>query len=212
MNVFEKLYKTLRKKYGKPKTQWELWCKGPKTEKERERVLIGAILTQRTNWKNVELALDNLQKKRAVSLKGVYRLGSKKLAPLVKPAGFYRTKAGYLFNLAGFVVENYGSSDKMKRADEKILREELLKLKGVGPETADSILLYALDKPVFVIDEYTKRFAKKHSLAAKMDYYSLQKLFEKNLRKDVGLYQDFHALIVIDGKNKGLGNKNKTFY
>lgn len=212
MNAFEKLYKELKKKYGKPKTQWELWCKRPKTEKEREKVLIGAILTQRTNWKNVELALDNLRKRRAASLKGVYRLGSKKLAPLIKPAGFYKTKAGYLFNLAEFIVENYGSPEKMKRADEKTLREELLKLKGIGPETADSILLYALDKPVFVIDEYTKRLVKKHYLSAKTDYYSLQKLFEKNLRKDVGLYQDFHALIVIDGKNKGLGNKNKTFY
>lgn len=212
MNAFEKLYKELKKKYGKPKTQWELWCKRPKTEKEREEVLIGAILTQRTNWKNVELSLDNLRKKRVASLKGVYRLGSKKLAPLIKPAGFYKTKAGYLFNLAGFVIEKYGSPEKMKKVEEKILREELLKLKGVGPETADSILLYALDKPVFVIDEYTKRFAKKHNLAAKTDYYSLQKLFEKNLRKDMGLYQDFHALIVIDGKNESSGNKNKTFY
>lgn len=202
MNAFEKLYKALRKKYGKPKTQWELWCKRPKTRKEREKVIIGAILTQRTNWKNVELALANLQKKKAASLKGIYRLGSKKIAPLIKPAGFYKTKAGYLFNLAEFVVENYGSPEKMKMVEEKILREELLKLKGIGPETADSILLYALDKPVFVIDEYTKRFAKKHNLAAKTDYYSLQKLFENNLRKEVKLYQDFHALIVIDGKNK----------
>lgn len=208
MNVFEKLYNELKKKYGKPKTQWELWCKRPKTEKERERVLIGAILTQRTNWKNVELALNNLQKKRIASLKGVYRLGSQKLAPLIKPAGFYKTKAGYLFTLAEFVIENYGSSEKMKMADEEILREGLLKLKGIGPETADSILLYALDKPVFVIDEYTKRLVKKHNLAAKTDYYLLQKLFEKNLRKDLGLFQDFHALIVIDGKNEGSGNKN----
>lgn len=208
MNAFEKLYKTLKKKCGKPKTQWELWCKRPKTEKEREKVLIGAILTQRTNWKNAELALDNLQKKRVTSFKGIYRLGSKKLAPLIKPAGFYKTKAGYLFNLAEFVIENYRSSEKMKRAEEKILREELLKLKGIGPETADSILLYALDKPVFVIDEYTKRFAKKHNLAAKMDYYSLQKLFEKNLKKNLKLYQDFHALIVIDGKNDGRGLQN----
>lgn len=212
MNAFEKLYKELKKKYGKPKTQWGLWCKRPKTEKERERVLIGAILTQRTNWKNVELALDNLRKRRAASLKGVYRLGSKKLAPLIKPAGFYKTKAGYLFNLAGFVVKNYGSLERMKKAEEKALREELLKLKGIGPETADSILLYALDKPIFVIDEYTKRLVKKHNLAAKTDYHLLQKLFEKNLKKNLKLYQDFHALIVIDGKNKGLGNKNKTFY
>lgn len=202
MNDFEKLYKELKKKYGKPKKQWSLWCQRPKIEKEREEVLIGAILTQRTNWKNAELALNNLRKKGIGSLNDIYRLGSRKLVPLIKPAGFYQIKAEYLFNLAKFVIENYGNLEKMKRDDGKTLREKLLKLKGIGPETADSILLYALDKPVFVIDEYTKRWVEKHHLATKTDYCFLQKLFEENLRKDLKLYQDFHALIVIDGKHK----------
>ena len=201
MNVFEKLYKELKKKYGTPKGQWKLWCKRPKTGREREEVIIGAILTQRTNWRNVELAINNLKRVKINSLKNIYRLGEKRLAPLIKPSGFYQTKAQYLFNLARSIIKDYGSLGRMKKMELKELREELLKLKGIGPETADSILLYALEKPIFVIDEYTKRLVKKHNLATKTDYYFLQKLFEENLRRDYRLYQDFHALIVIDGKN-----------
>jgi endonuclease-3 related protein len=89
----------------------------------------------------------------------------------------------------------------MRGAELKELREELLKLKGIGPETADSILLYALDKPIFVIDEYTRRLVEKQGLANNLSYAFLQKLFEENLRRDFRLYQDFHALIVINGKN-----------
>jgi len=202
MNVFEKLYKELREEYGIPKGQWKLWCKRPKTEREREEVIIGAILTQRTNWKNVELALNNLKKARVKSLKDIYRMGAEKLTPLIKPSGFYKVKAQYLFNLAKFIIKNYGGLVRMRKAELKELREELLELKGIGPETADSILLYALDKPVFVIDEYTRRLVQKRSLADNLSYAFLQKLFEKNLRKDFRLYQDFHALVVINGKNK----------
>jgi len=198
MNVFEKLYKELKRKYGTPKGQWKLWCKRPKTKREREEVIIGAILTQRTNWKNVELALNNLKKAKINLLKDIYQLGAKKLAPLIKPSGFYKTKAQYLLNLAEFIVKN---SSIIKKAELKELREKLLKLKGIGPETADSILLYALDKPIFVIDEYTRRLVKNHNLADKTDYQFLQKLFEENLRKDYCLYQDLHALIVINAKN-----------
>jgi len=202
MNVFEKIYKGLKRKYGTPKGQWKLWCKRPKTERGREEVIIGAILTQRTNWKNVELALNNLKKAKINSLRDIYQLGEKRLAPLIKPSGFYKAKAQYLFNLAKFIVENYGSLEKgMKKAELKELREELLELKGIGPETCDSILLYALDKPIFVIDEYTRRLLKKYNLAAQTNYQFLQKSFEGNLRKDFRLYQDFHALIVINGKN-----------
>ncbi len=202
MNVFEKLYKGLKRKYGTPKGQWQLWCKRPKTKREREEVVIGAILTQRTNWRNVEIAINNLKRAKINSLKNIYRLGPKKVENLIKPSGFYKAKAQYLFNLAKFIIENYGSLEKgMKKAELKELREELLKLKGIGPETADSILLYALDKPIFVIDEYTRRLVKKHNLADQTNYQFLQKSFEGNLRKDFRLYQDFHALIVINGKN-----------
>ncbi|MGB9743442.1 MAG: endonuclease III domain-containing protein [Minisyncoccales bacterium] len=199
---FKKLYCELRKKYGQPAGQWCLWCQRPKTEKEEEEVIIGAILTQRTNWRNVERAMENLKKQGFASLRNIVRLGKKKIIPLIQPAGFYKTKANYLFNLARFIIETYGSVEKMKKIKVHQLREELLKLKGIGPETADSILLYALAKPIFVIDEYTRRLVKQRRLAKNLTYAYLQKLFEKNLKKDYRLYQDFHALIVIDGKNK----------
>jgi len=202
MNTFKKLYKELKSKYGCPKGQWSLWCKRPKTEREREKVLIGAILTQRTNWKNVELALSNLKRAKINSLKDIYKSGVKKLSPFIKPAGFYLIKANYLSGLAKFILKNYGNLEKMRRSDLCKLRKELLRQRGIGPETADSILLYALDKPIFVIDEYTRRLVKKRNLAKNLSYGFLQKLFEKNLKKDFRLYQDLHALIVIDGKNK----------
>jgi len=202
MNNFEKVYKELKKKYGCPRGQWSLWCKRPKTEREREEVIIGAILTQRTNWKNVELALNNLRKAKINSLRRIYKLKSRKLASLIKPSGFYRAKADYLYGLVKFILKNYVSVRKMQRSDLCKLREEVLALKGIGEETADSILLYALDKPIFVVDEYTRRLVKKRRLANNLSYAFLQKLFEKNLRKDFRLYQDFHALIVMDGKNK----------
>jgi len=202
MNSFEKLYKDLRKKYGKPEDQWSLWCKRPKKNREREEVIIGALLTQRTNWNNVELALYNMRAAKKLSLGAIARCRPEKLAQLVKPAGFYLTKAHYLSGLARFIVRKYGSIENMKQRSCFLLREELLDQKGIGPETADSILLYALDKPVFVIDEYTRRLVRKCRLAENLSYDSLQEMFEVNLKKDFRLYQDFHALIVIGGKNR----------
>ena len=209
-----KVYRELRRKYGEPRGQWSLWCKrspprrgearptklGGKTLKDREEVVIGAILTQRTNWQNVALALNNLKKAKVNSLKDIGRLGERKLAPFIRPSGFYQTKAGYLFNLAEFIVKDCGGLTQMQKEDLAALREKLLDLKGIGPETCDSILLYALDKPIFVIDEYTRRLVKKRGLAPQTDYDFLQKLFEENIKKDFAFYQDFHALIVIDGK------------
>jgi len=201
-NNFEKLYSELKRKHGRPQGQWKLWCKKPKTEKEREEVILGAILTQRTNWKNVERAIANLKKGKICSLRKIHRLTARRLGLLIKPCGFYKTKSRYLFSLIKFIFKKYGSLAKMKGQDVEELREKLLKIKGIGPETADSILLYALDKPVFVIDEYTLRLVKKRKLAQNLSYDFLQKLFEKNLKRDFRLYQDFHALIVIDGKNE----------
>lgn len=207
MNNFQKLYQELKKEYGRPREQWSLWCKRPKTAREKERVLIGAILTQNTSWRNVELAMANLKRARADSLAALYRLGQKKIAPLIKPAGFYKIKAGYVFNLAELVIKNFGSLKKMARVKTPELRRRLLAVKGVGPETADSILLYGLAKPVFVIDEYTRRLVKARRLARNLSYEFLRELFEKNLKKDYRLYQDFHALIVINGKNgRGIMN------
>ena len=200
MDLFS-FYQELEKKYGKPKGQWRLWCKRKKSEREREKVIIGAVLTQRTNWKNVEFCLVNLKKAKIDSLRKISKAGVKKITPLIRPCGFYKTKAFYLVGLAKFIVKNYQTIKKMKKERLEVLREKLLEQKGIGPETADSILLYALDKPVFVIDEYTRRFVKKKNLRRQgLSYSSLQRFFEKNLVKDFKLYQDFHSLIVIDGQ------------
>lgn len=198
-----KLYQELKKKYGPPGEQWRLWCKRPKTATEKEEVLIGAILTQRANWRNVELAITNLKKAGFLSLKKISLVSGRdrnKIATLIRPSGFYQQKAEYLLGLARFVIKNYGGLKKMSAEPLAKLRQELLALKGLGPETADSILLYALDKPVFVIDEYTRRLAQKKRLSRDLSYNNLQKMFEENVKKDFQLYQDFHALIVIEGK------------
>lgn len=205
MTIFEKLYKDLQKKYGRPSGQWLLWCKRPKNWKEKEEVIIEAILTQRANWKNVELAMANLINAKINSLRKIYEIGFKdkeKFAYLIKPSGFYRAKADYLFNLASFILKNYDRVERMEEENAAKLKKSLLDQKGIGAETADSILLYALEKPVFVIDEYTRRLVKKLNLVKNFSYNFLQDLFEKNLRKDYRLYQDFHALIVIEGKNR----------
>lgn len=207
-------YKKLSKKHGKPSGQWVLWCKRPKTDQERERVMIEAILTQRTNWRNVERAVTALKEKRLFSLGAflnAYRKNPARTALLIMSSGFYQQKAERLAGLAAFVKKRYGAIAAMKKARRARLRDELLSLNGIGPETADSILLYALDKSIFVIDEYTRRFLntkflnKKESRfynrsALKVTYGELQDFFQKNLKKDYRIYQDFHALIVINGK------------
>jgi len=202
-NKIVKLYEKLLEKYGQPEGQWKLWCKRPKNVCQREEVIIGAILTQRANWKNVMLAIDNLKKAKIYTLSGIYKLGLKnknKLADLIRPSGFYKQKCEYLMEMAKFFKKS-GGIKNVQQIELKELREKLLDLHGVGPETADSILLYVLDKPIFVIDEYTRRLVKKEKLARDLSYDYLQKLFESNLPRDFALYQDFHALIVIDGKN-----------
>lgn len=203
INRIEKLYKELSDKYGIPGGQWKLWCKRPKTVVEKEEVIIGALLTQRTNWNNVERVIDNLKKAGRCSLLEIYNLGKKNvkgLEDLIKPSGFYRQKAGYLFGLTKFIVESYKSIEKMEQESLDELRKELLRVKGLGRETVDDILLYALGKPVFVIDEYTRRLVKRHELAKTFSYEFLQQLFEENLPRDYCLYQDFHALIIIEEK------------
>lgn len=200
MNKFQSSYQGLRKKYGHPKDQWIVWCKRPKTEKEKERVMIGAILTQQTNWNNVSQAMDNLEKANIRTLKDIAQFKDKKkeIARLVRPSGFYREKTKYLFNLIEFFEENLEAFEHITKESLPVLREKLIAVKGLGKETTDSILLYAFEKPVFVIDDYTKRFLKRKKMSRRFSYDYLQELFHKNLRKDYRLYQDFHALIVIE--------------
>jgi len=204
MTKIQKIFLELQSRFGAPTEQWNLWCKRPKNLREREEVIIGAILTQNTNWKNVSKAIDNLKKARTLSLKKILELPEENLKDLIKPAGFYNSKSKYLRNVAEFIVST--GFNQLMKADVSVLREKLLRLKGVGRETADSILLYALDKPIFVVDEYTKRICRAKKICIKMDYEHIRKLFEKNIKKDFALYQDFHALIVVAGKNRYQSN------
>ena len=168
----------------------------------RIEIIIGAILTQNTAWANVEKAVRNLKKEKALSVAGLSRIPEKKLAGLIRPSGYYNIKADRIKNFLNFLNVSYdGSIDRMFRTDICKLREELLKVKGIGRETADSILLYAGNKPLFVIDAYTKRLLSRHSfVGADAGYEEMQELFMKNLPQDTVLFNEFHALIVELGK------------
>ncbi|MFO7987367.1 MAG: endonuclease III domain-containing protein [Desulfatiglandaceae bacterium] len=166
-------------------------------------VMVGAVLTQNTNWKNVEKAILNLKKKDLLSLERLYGLAPEALAHEIRPAGYYNIKARRLKNLIGFVMEQYaGDLEALRKARTQTLRQDLLSVNGVGPETADSILLYALDRPVFVVDAYTHRILSRHAMADQEEtYHELQQLFMMHLPDDSSLYNEFHALIVQAGKH-----------
>ncbi|MCI4625246.1 MAG: hypothetical protein L3V56_04710 [Candidatus Magnetoovum sp. WYHC-5] len=166
-------------------------------------VAIGAILTQNTAWSNVEKAIYNLKQKVPLDAFKINALLDAELAELIKPTGYYNIKAKRLKTFLFYLIETYdGSMENMQNVDTASLREELLNVKGVGAETADSILLYALERPVFVIDAYTKRILSRHKvLAYKMPYEDFQDLFHSNLSPDVELYNEYHALFVNVGKN-----------
>jgi endonuclease-3 related protein len=166
-------------------------------------IAVGAILTQNTNWGNVERAINNLKKDRVLTAKALHEISHAKLASLIRPAGYFNVKTGRLKNFLSFLTNHYrGSVKRMKREDTHTLRENLLSINGIGPETADSILLYALDKPVFVIDAYTKRILQRHTIVSTgIEYHDLQELFHKNLPRDVDMFNEYHALLVMLGKH-----------
>ena len=166
-------------------------------------VAVGAILTQNTNWGNVEKAIHNLKKAKALKAKALNEMSHEELASLIKPAGYFNIKAKRLKHFIAFLSNHYKGSMKRLAAKEMAgLREELLSVNGIGPETADSILLYALEKPVFVIDAYTKRMLHRHGLInEKVEYHEMQELFQRNLKNDIELFNEYHALIVMLGKD-----------
>ena len=165
-------------------------------------VIVGAVLTQNTNWKNVEKALINLKEKDLLSIHHLHALPVAELAQLIRPAGYYNIKAKRLKNLIDFIAERY-HSDLTELLDEETesLRQGLLSVNGIGPETADSILLYAAHRPVFVVDAYTHRILSRHGMTDEQnDYHQLQALFMDHLPDDPSLFNEFHALIVMTGK------------
>jgi len=165
-------------------------------------VMVGAILTQNTNWQNVEKAIANLRAAGALSVAGLRALGDTDLAAAIRPAGYYNLKSKRLRNLVAFVDTAYGGDLEAVLAEETArLREGLLGVKGIGLETADSILLYAAGRPVFVVDAYTHRILYRHGQCdATAGYEELQQLFTDHLPLDPALFNEFHALLVQVGK------------
>ena len=166
-------------------------------------VIVGAILTQNTNWSNVEKAILNLKKEKVLSVQKLHNMPDDALASLIKPAGFFNIKTKRLKNFILFFINEYqGSIKKMAAVELMVLRRQLLDVNGIGPETADSILLYALHKPVFVIDAYTKRLLSRHGLIDNdAVYQQMQDLFMRHLELDEKFFNEYHALIVRVGKD-----------
>ena len=163
-------------------------------------VIIGAILTQQTSWKNVEKAINNLKKLDLMTPEKIANANIETLEKAVYPSGFYKQKASRIKKISRYLLENYnGNLNKFfSRKTEKI-RKELLKFPGVGFETADSILLYAGEKEIFVIDAYTKRMCKCHGING--SYEKVRHFFENNIPRDREIYNEYHALVVELGKN-----------
>jgi len=166
-------------------------------------IMVGAILTQNTNWGNVERAIAQLKREGLLTPEAMRDVSVEKLAQAIRPAGYFNLKAKRLKNFINFVFREYqGDLKRMRKVPLDILRSQLLAVNGIGPETADSILLYALDKPVFVVDTYTRRFLRRHNLIEDaIDYHGIQKMFMDVLPPDAGVYNEYHALIVRLGKD-----------
>lgn len=191
--IVEEMYNRLFARFGPQ--NW--WPGGSPFE-----IMVGAVLTQNTNWKNVEKAIDNLKRVGVLSLYALSELPQPLLAEYIRPAGYYNIKAGRLKNFFA-LLENEWAYDLQSFLDQPrdSLREQLLSVKGIGPETADSMILYAAEQPVFVVDSYTHRILTRHDIIDdSYDYHAIQELFMDNMEETVPLYNEYHALIVRVGK------------
>jgi len=189
MKIYDKLYKA----YG-PRHWWP-----GETPFE---VMVGAILTQNTSWRNVEKAIQKLKNKGVLNAEGIHQIRKSELASLIRSSGYYRIKAERLKAFVNFLFENYdGNVKKMRKEELKTLRQKLLGVNGIGPETADSILLYGLKKPIFVVDAYTKRILSRHRMISESaSYGEIQRLLMNHLPLDERLFNEYHALLVHLGK------------
>lgn len=166
-------------------------------------VCVGAVLTQNTSWKNVTQAIDNLKAVGALDLHVLNEMDHDVLAAIIRPSGYYNIKAKRLKSFVGHVVKRSGG-DLTRFFDQRVsdLRRELLAINGVGKETADSIILYAAGKPIFVVDAYTKRVLSRHGiLPMESDYDAVQELFHRHLPRDTSFFNDYHAQLVAVGHN-----------
>ena len=186
-------YSALYKRYGSQ--NW--W-----PAETRLECAAGAILTQNTSWKNVERAIAVLRENSMLSAKKLKSVSHGQLAALIRPCGYHNLKAKRLKNFIDFLFASYGGKmENMLAEDTDQLREELLSVNGIGQETADSILLYALGKPVFVVDNYSRRILSRHRLIPEdASYAKMQELFTQSLSEDTEVFGEYHALIVKTGK------------
>ncbi len=191
--ILKKYYDKLLKNFG-PQRWWP--GDGP------FEVMVGAVLTQNTNWGNVERAIDNLKQAGKLSATAIHNMRTDQLAQLIRPSGYFNIKAKRLKGLIKWFVNRFdGDIEKMFSRDLQGLREELLSVKGIGPETADSILLYAGNLPSFVVDAYTYRILVRHNLMFEESTYDdIKSFFEDNLPEDAAMYNEYHALLVQVGK------------
>jgi endonuclease III related protein len=166
-------------------------------------IIVGAVLVQNTSWVNAARAIANLRKAKLLTPSAIESVPQPKLARLIRSSGYFRQKARKLKAFVAFLRKGHrGSLAAMFRTPTATLRQQLLAVHGIGPETADSILLYAGNRPVFVVDAYTRRILQRHGLAAgKESYEEIRRLVEKSLPNDPQLFNEFHALIVHTGKN-----------
>jgi len=177
----------------------QFWWPG----RSRFEIIVGAILTQYTAWSNVERAIANLRRERLLSPTAIEHIAEPRLAELIRSSGCFRQKARKLKAFVQYLRRSHqGSLHRMFAEPAAQLREQLLAIHGIGPETADSILLYAGKKPLFVVDAYTRRILERHALAAGNEpYEQIRRDFEANLPADPKLFNEYHALIVHTGKH-----------
>jgi endonuclease III related protein len=166
-------------------------------------VIVGAILTQNTSWQNVEKAIANLKTAHLLSAEALLAIPESSLAALIRPSGYYNIKARRLKSFFAFLRDCFhGNIDVMMEEGTLALREKLLQVRGIGEETADSMLLYAGGKPIFVVDAYTRRILMRHGIIGeRITYGAIQRLFMEHLPLDAPLYNQYHALLVNTGKN-----------
>ncbi len=209
------LYGLLYSHFG-PRGWWPVYCRSknaviyrpgiykPKNEREAFEICAGAILTQNTSWNNVLKCLLNLARAGKLSPDKILSMPVKELEEKIRPCGYYRQKAARLLDFCLFWEEE---KDSLRFLHDSALRERLLSLKGIGPETADSMLLYAFCRPSFVIDSYTRRIVSRITLREFDGYEALKKKFEQALPRDLKKYNEYHALLVDTAKNFCLKKK-----
>ena len=189
-----KIYNALFKEYG-PQGWWPVNGRYFPEHENKFEIIVGSILTQNTSWTNVEKALRNLRKENLIDPEKILKVETNKLAELIKPSGYYNQKAKRLKEVTKNILPHLKNNTVPTR-------KELLKIKGIGPETADSILLYAFHVPIFVIDAYTRRLLIRIGICkAPCDYNEAQKIFMKSLPRNEKIFNEYHALIVKHGKD-----------